>query len=384
MKKTKNLLLLAVLTLILAACGGQDMPLVVQTPSVDAEAVIAEGHLVPRDDLTLAFAATGKIAEILVEKGDEVRSGQLLMQLGDRGGAEAGVASAQLELVSAQQVYDELVRTEDLGRADAWQAFMDAQVARADAERDWENLNVDTIEDRIEDRQADVNDRKEDLDDAQVEFDKYKDLEKDNSKRRTAKDELERAQENYNEAVRDLEQETRERDIDRAALDQALANEAEARHQYELSAKGPNTEQFALFEARLNDAKAQLAAAEDALANYDLKAPFDGLIMDVDVSINEMVGPEKAAVVVADTSQWYVETSDLTELEVVKVAEGQAVTFTADALTDSTMRGVVEQISQTYTLQGGDVLYTVRIRVEDVDPRLRWGMTVEVTFASLE
>jgi multidrug efflux pump subunit AcrA (membrane-fusion protein) len=384
MKRTMNLLLLTVLALILAACGGQETTLVVQAPPVDSEAVIAEGHLVPRDDLTLAFTATGKIAEILVKKGDTVRSGELLMQLGDRGAAEAGVASAQLELVSAQQAYDELVRTEDLGRAEAWQAFMDAQVARAEAERDWENLNVDNIEDRIDDRQADVNDRKEDLDDAQVEFDKYKDLEKDNSKRRTAKDELERAQENYNEAVRDLEQETRERDTDRAALDQALGIEAEAKHQYELSAKGPNTEKLALYEARLNDAKAQLAAAEDALANYDLKAPFDGVVMDVDVSINEMVGPDKAAVVVADTSQWYVETSDLTELEVVKVAEGQTVTFTADALTDSTMRGVVEQISQTYTLQGGDVLYTVRIRVEDVDPRLRWGMTVEVTFAPLE
>jgi multidrug efflux pump subunit AcrA (membrane-fusion protein) len=384
MKRTMNLLLLTVLALILAACGGQETTLVVQAPPADSEAVIAEGHLVPRDDLTLAFTATGKIAEILVEKGDTVRSGELLMQLGDRGAAEAGVASAQLELVSAQQAYDELVRTEDLGRAEAWQALMDAQVARAEAERDWENLNVDNIEDRIDDRQADVNDRKEDLDDAQVEFDKYKDLEKDNSKRRTAKDELERAQENYNEAVRDLEQETRERDTDRAALDQALGIEAEAKHQYELSAKGPNTEQLALYEARLNDAKAQLAAAEDALANYDLKAPFDGVVMDVDVSINEMVGPDKAAVVVADTSQWYVETSDLTELEVVKVAEGQTVTFTADALTDSTMRGVVEQISQTYTLQGGDVLYTVRIRVEDVDPRLRWGMTVEVTFAPLE
>jgi multidrug resistance efflux pump len=384
MKRTMNLLLLTVLALILAACGGQETTLVVQAPPVDSEAVIAEGHLVPRDDLTLAFTATGKIAEILVKKGDTVRSGELLMQLGDRGAAEAGVASAQLELVSAQQAYDELVRTEDLGRAEAWQAFMDAQVARAEAERDWENLNVDNIEDRIDDRQADVNDRKEDLDDAQVEFDKYKDLEKDNSKRRTAKDELERAQENYNEAVRDLEQETRERDTDRAALDQALGIEAEAKHQYELSAKGPNTEKLALYEARLNDAKAQLAAAEDALANYDLKAPFDGMVMDIDVSINEMVGPDKAAVVVADTSQWYIETSDLTELEVVKVAEGQMVTFTADALTDSTMRGVVEQISQTYTLQGGDVLYTVRIRVEDVDPRLRWGMTVEVTFAPLE
>jgi hypothetical protein len=35
-------------------------------------------------------------------------------------------------------------------------------------------------------------------------------------------------------------------------------------------------------------------------------------------------------------------------------------------------------------VQGGDVIFTVRIKADDVDPRLKWGMTVEVTFAPLE
>jgi len=83
---------------------------------------------------------------------------------------------------------------------------------------------------------------------------------------------------------------------------------------------------------------------------------------------------------VADTSQWYIETSDLTELEVVDVAEGQNVSILADALPEVEMRGVVEEISQSFKSQGGDILYTVRIRVDDIDPRMRWGMTVEVTF----
>jgi hypothetical protein len=55
-------------------------------------------------------------------------------------------------------------------------------------------------------------------------------------------------------------------------------------------------------------------------------------------------------------------------------------TFAADALPDVTMNGVVTEISQSPFVQGGDVLYTVRIETEDVDPRLKWGMTVEVTF----
>ncbi len=44
------------------------------------------------------------------------------------------------------------------------------------------------------------------------------------------------------------------------------------------------------------------------------------------------------------------------------------------------MTGVVEEIGETPTNQGTDVLYTLHIRVEDPDSRLRWGMTLEVTF----
>jgi multidrug resistance efflux pump len=309
-----------------------------------------------------------------------VREGDVLVRLADREGAEAALAAAMLELATAQQAYDEFVRAEGLGRADTWQAYMDAQLVRAEAERDWEDLNVDSIEDRIEDREADVRDRQEDLDEAQEEFDKYADLDEDNSTRENAEDDLERAQEDYNEAVRDLEEEIRERDTVRAELDQAMASEAEARHQYEISLDGPNAEQLALLEARLNNAKAQVASAESNLTSYELKAPFNGEVMDINVSVNEMVGPETLAVIVADTSQWYIETSDLTELEVVDVVVGQNVSILADALPDAEMSGVVEEISRSFKLQGGDIIYTVRIRANDVDPRMRWGMTVEVTF----
>ncbi len=385
MKKMMSLVLfLMAMTLILSACGGQDEVMTPQPALLPVEAVIAEGHLVPNNDLTLSFTVRGKVAEILVTEGEMVREGDVLIRLADREQAEAALAAAQLELITAQQAYDDLLRTEGLGRADAWQAYMDAQILRADAEREWEDLNIDNIDDRIEDREADVKDAQEDLDDAQDEFDKYADLDKDNSKRKNAEDDLEREQEDYNEALRDLEEEIRERDTVRATLDESLAAEAEAKRKYELTLDGPDAEKLTLLEARLNNAKAQVASAENNLANFELKAPFDGEIMDVNVSVNEMVGPESWAVIVADTGQWYIETSDLTELEVVDVAEGQKVNILADALPDIEMSGVVEEISQSFKSQGGDILYTVRIKVDDVDPRMRWGMTVEVTFEPLE
>lgn len=384
MKWNKLILLLVIPAIILTACGGQEAVPTPQPDLVPVDVVIAEGHLVPNDDLSLAFTVRGQVAEILVQEGQMVRQGDVLVRLSDREPAEAALAAAQLELVTAQQAYDEFVRTAGLGRAEAWQAYMDAQVVRADAAREWEDLNVDSIDDRIVDREADVKDRQEELDDAQKEFDKYADLDKDNSKRKKAEDDLERAQEDYNQAVRDLEEEIRDRDMVRATLDQALAVEAEAKHQYDLSLDGPNTEQLASLEARLKNAKAQQASGEATLSNYELTAPFNGEVMEINVSVNEMVGPETRAVIVADTSQWFIETSDLTELEVVDVAEGQRVSILADALPDVEMSGVVEDISKSFKSQGGDILYTVRIKVDDVDPRMRWGMTVEVTFEPLD
>ncbi|GAB4422569.1 MAG: hypothetical protein Kow002_11970 [Anaerolineales bacterium] len=385
MKKwTHMLLLIAMMILTLSACGGAEEPAPVQPTLIPAEAVIAEGNLVPNKDLVLSFSVRGKVQEILVEVGERVKEGDVLIRLADREQAEAALAAAQLELTSAQQAYDALIRNEGYDRAESWKAYMDAQAARAAAERAWEALNVDDIDERIEDAEAEVRDRLEDLEDAQEEFDKYKDLNEDNDKRKQAEDDLEDAQEDYNEAVRDLEAEIRKRDALRAALDQALAAESEARYDFEKTLNGPDAEQLALLEARLNNAKAQVASAETTLANFELKAPFDSLVLDINVSVNEMVGPETWAVVVADTSQWYVETNDLTELEVVDVAVGQKVTIVADALPDEVMTGTVEEISQTFKAQGGDILYTVRIKVDDVDPRMRWGMTVEVTFEPLK
>jgi HlyD family secretion protein len=222
-----------------------------------------------------------------------------------------------------------------------------------------------------------VQDRKVDLDQAQAEFDKYKDLSKEDAKYKDRKDKLDDAQADYDEAVKKLESTIRERDVPRSNLDAALAAEAEAKYQYEITLDGPNADQLAL-------AKAQLDAAQDALEAYIIPAPFDGVVAEVNVKAGEQVGPESRAVSVIDPSAWIVETTDVTELEVVKITEGQRVSMVPDALPEVTLTGTVSEISQAYFMQGGDVQYTVRIDVDDVDPRIRWGMTVEATFETLE
>jgi len=350
----------------LTACGNPTPAPVVETTVVSPSAVIAEGRIEPVRAVNLSFLTGGIVQTVSVKIGDQVRTGGVLAELDN-------ADTARVQVVAAQQAYDLLLRNESGDRAELWQVYMDAQKVREAAQEKWNDINVRDIENRIEDRQDDVADEKVDLEQAQAKFDKYRDLNRDDQKYKEAEDELDDAQSEYDEAVEKLQSTIRERDVPRARLDAALATEAEAKYQYELTLGGPNVDQLAR-------ARADLDAAQQALNAYVLTAPFDGIIADVNVRAGEQIGPETRVVSLIDPVSWIVETTDVTELEVVKITAGQAVSIIPDALPDVTLSGTVSEISQAYFMQGGDVQYTVRMTVNEIDPRIRWGMTVEVIF----
>jgi multidrug efflux pump subunit AcrA (membrane-fusion protein) len=368
------------LFLFLAACNGTSTVASTATPIPGPETVVATGHLVPNQSTYLTFLASGRVQEILVHKGDVVNAGQVLVKLGDRQGAEQSLAGAQAQQLAAQQAYDLLVRTANLSSVQAWQSYMTAKRTYAAAKLAWDKLNLNTIQTDIDNAQADVASRQIDLNKAQTDFDKYSNLPSSNSTRITFENALRTAQTNFDTAVLKVIDLTNQRDSQQAALNLAKAAEAEALRTYQNTQNGPDSDKLALVQAQLDVANTQVSAAQSALDNYDLKAPFAGTVEDTNVSISQMVSPQTWVVALADTSQWYVDTSDLTETDVVKVSVGHAVRITADALPGVTMDGAVESISGAPTLQGGDILYTVHILLKNPDPRMLWGMTMEVTF----
>ena len=123
-----------------------------------------------------------------------------------------------------------------------------------------------------------------------------------------------------------------------------------------------------------------MVAARDMLDNYTLTAPFAGTVTDIYLEEGQFVGPEARAAQLADLSEFIIETSDLTELEVVKISKGQIVEIVPDALPETTLQGIVEDIGLSFKTQAGDIIYTVTISLDEIDPNLRWGMTVELTF----
>jgi multidrug resistance efflux pump len=341
------MMVFVLLAVALSACGGQQAATpnaaVATEPAVSSNAVIAEGHLQPARDTTLSFQGTGTVVKVAVKTGDKVNEGDILASLGTE--TDAAYAAAQLELVSAQQAMKDFQESADQARAQALIAVDDAQEAYDKAVDYYDSLFKSYKYDELIFRHIvtpfgvkripDLKTRKVDkADDATIA-----------------------------EAKNDM--------------DLKLAKLESARRASDRTKDGPDTDQLALLEARLNAAKAGVAA-------FAIVAPFDGVVMDVNVDAGQQAGPQAWAVKLADTSSWYVETSDVTELEVVNITEGQKVTFTADALPDVTMSGVVTEVSQSSYTQSGDVIYTVRIKADKVDPRLRWGMTVEVHFESPE
>jgi HlyD family secretion protein len=382
-QKTKSILFLSlVLVLILSACGGEETPTITEpVESISLDYVIAEGHLLPAHNSWLNFSAQGRIEEILVREGEKVARDQVLMRLANREGAEASLQAAELELTQARQYYDDFTRTSGLATAEAWQAYLYIQMQRGEAEGEWEDLDLEFLEDKIDDALIEVRDREDELEDAQEEWEIYQDIDEGNYARQAAEDDLEDAQEAFNEAQRDLEEAIRKIDLIQADLDAALAAEAEAKRKYEMwSQEGFDLDQQTLLESRVTAAEAGVKAAQIALDNYRLTAPFAGTVTDIYLETGQFVGPEARAVQLADLSEFIIETSDLTELEVVKISVGQTVEIVPDALPDILLLGKVEQIGQSFKTQAGDIIYTITIRLDETDPNLRWGMTVELTF----
>jgi hypothetical protein len=85
-------------------------------------------------------------------------------------------------------------------------------------------------------------------------------------------------------------------------------------------------------------------------------------------------------VTVADFSEWLVKTTDLTEIHVVELSEGQPVTITLDAMPDAQLAGEILSIGQGYAESQGDIVYEATILLTEAHPALRWGMTAKVRF----
>jgi HlyD family secretion protein len=340
--------------------------------------VVAEGHLVPAQNVALGFLNGGEVQDLLVAKGDKVSKDQALANTSGSEQAQAVLKSAQAEALSAQQALNDLNNHAASAKAQAQQAVYQAEKDLYAAQTGLDNIDTDNYQTQVDNANQKVQDRKDDLNDAQDEVDQTSDLSPDSDKRKNAEDKLTSAQKDYDRAVRDYNILVNSKDMAGGLVDVAQAHLDDARNDLSNVQNGPDKDQLALAQARLDQANAQVSAAQTAIDQLTIKAPFTGTVADVIPEAGEIVSPGAPVVVLMDDSTWYVDSSDLTENQVVDLAVGDEVQVSFDALPGVQYSGTVEEISRVASQHLGDVTYTVHVRLPEIDPSLRWGMTATV------
>lgn len=352
-------------------------------PPVDNRGgVIAEARIVPRDEAQLFFNTAGTLAEVRVGEGQQVQAGQVLARLSESAQAQAALMQAKAELLAAQQALDTLNEKAALAAEQARVAMLEAEREAVQAWQAFDQLDTRATRDRIDDLRENAADLQQELQDREETLQRYNDLAADNPTRKRAEDDVEQARLRYNDASRELGLLTNEVELARARWELANQRLEDARQTFTARQDlQPDPDELALAQARLEAAQAAVAAAEEALARLELRAPFDGTVVEVRFSAGESVAPAQPVLVVADLSQWYAETTDLSEKDVVRIRTDEDAEITPDALPELNLRAQIERIADYPQTRGGDVVYRVRLRLLESDPRLRWGMTVDVRFA---
>jgi HlyD family secretion protein len=299
-----------------------------QQASAPADTLVLHGNVDIRQ-VELAFNASERLDQLLVQEGDRVIKGQLLAVLDTRR-LEQAAAEARAQVAAQRQVVARLQagsRPEEIRKAKA-----DVEATRADA------INAEQTFRRTQELVAE---------------------------RFVAQQQADNA---------------------KAALDAAQARLKAAEEALQLVLLGPRKEDIAAARATLEASQAASALAQRQLAEGSLYAPADGVIEKRILEPGDMASPQKPAVTLALTDPlWvraYVAESDLGKLRI-----GSQAQVTTDSYPGKSYRAWVGFISPTAEFTPKSVetrevrttlVYQVRVFVCAPHDELRLGMPATV------
>lgn len=139
----------------------------------------------------------------------------------------------------------------------------------------------------------------------------------------------------------------------------------------------PPREKIVIADAKVEQMQSALEIVKASIARGTLTAPFEGTVVELNVSPGEYIQPAQVVVVIADLQNVHIETTDLSELNVASVEVGQPAIVYVEAL-DEEFPGKVTAISPIAGAIGGDVVYKVTIELDEQPDDLLWGMSADV------
>ena len=416
--------IMPVIIITLLAAIGTGVWWFTRPPVAASEAITLPGSGTIEADETVAITAElgGRIIELKVDEGDEVRAGQVLVELdkadllAQKTQIEAALATAEanLELVSAP------ARSEEIAAAQA--QLSQAEVARDGARLTWERAQAladdpHALAARINQAQAGVNAAESELEMAQVNL-KRMEIQAEAAGRnqlnhdamvqseavqyqlQAARVGVEMAEAALAGAKRQVGHLIQLRNMPLPLIAQVNAAEAVYRQaeaavlvaQANLTAvKADATpEDIALAKAQVREAEAALAEVEVQMAKQTLTAPRDGLISEKLVDPGELAAPGAVLLELKD-----IDSVELTVYipanQIGQVKIGQKALVSVDAYEAEQFEGRVSYIAHEAKFTPRNVqtqeervklIFAVKIKLDNFEHRLKPGMPADAEILS--
>jgi HlyD family secretion protein len=288
----------------------------------------------------------GRVKEIHVREGDEVKAGQLLVTLephdllAQRSAAEAELAVTEATLAKLQHG----ARREEIEEARAKLAAQAAAVSQAQLRAAHESAELRRTQAMVEGRAL-----------AKAELDAHK------------------------AATGAAEGETA----------QAIARAGEARAALALLTGGTRDEDLKAGEAAVASARAKLLGLGIAITELEVRAARDARVESMNVRPGNLLAANAPAVTLLETGEIYVRVY-VPETLVGKLKIGQAVPISVDSFPDRTFRGKVEHVSAVgeYTPRNlttiddrANEVFAARVGLLEGQTELRAGMVANIHVA---
>ncbi len=161
-------------------------------------------------------------------------------------------------------------------------------------------------------------------------------------------------------------------------LAQATSKIATAQAQYDLTRSKATSADIKIAQAQVSQAIAGVNVLKEQLTQYQIVAPFGGMIAKVGFKENEAVTSAQKIITLLGDEEFDIEVL-IPESDITKVRVGSPAVITLDAYGDDVVfNGSIEVIEPSETIIQEVVYYKVIVSIEETDYALKSGMTANV------
>ena len=331
-----------------------------------AERLEGSGTIEARN-IRVGSKAGGRIEKVLVEEGDPVEAGQVLVTFDDRE-LRAALDEARANYEKMQRGY----RPEEIAQARA---------AAAQAKADYEERARGYRTEQVAAAKATLEQARADAWRADVSWDRARQLADAGVWSKSQRDEAEAAWKAAHAAEKNAEE--RYMELERGYRSEQVTS-AEAKYRQADAERKLREQGY-----RKEDIEAARAALADAEAKYrerQVTSPARASVEVLDVRPGDLIAPNTPVATLLELGQLYVRVYiPETKIGIVKV--GQKVDVRTDSLAGQVFEGEVEQINQKAEFLPRNVqtreervhqVFGVKVRIHDESGRVKAGMAADV------